>query len=61
MTSEKYVFLDKSLPAFQVPAAPTRNGLWDKVKQAFNIIHMHFDGKYDWVLKADDDRYLKLA
>jgi len=48
--------LDDSLPATKVKAIPSRNGLWDKVKEAFILIHHHFDGKYDWVLKADDDR-----
>jgi hypothetical protein len=46
---------DASFPIIHVDAIGGRLGLWPKVRKAFAYIHEHFQGQYDWVMKADDD------
>ncbi|CAB3373679.1 Hypothetical predicted protein [Cloeon dipterum] len=46
---------EKLFPMIKVEAPPGRDSLWHKVRAAFKFIHSNFSGKYDWVMKADDD------
>jgi glycoprotein-N-acetylgalactosamine 3-beta-galactosyltransferase len=46
---------DKGLPIVKVNAALGRQGLWQKVQNAFLHVHEHYREDYDWFMKADDD------
>jgi glycoprotein-N-acetylgalactosamine 3-beta-galactosyltransferase len=47
--------IDSSFPIIHLDVFPGRFALWPKVRKAFAFIHEHFQGQYDWVMKADDD------
>jgi hypothetical protein len=53
--SEQIEKIEASFPIIHVDAIQGRDGLWPKVRKAFTYIHKHFQGQYDWVMKADDD------
>ncbi|XP_065347948.1 glycoprotein-N-acetylgalactosamine 3-beta-galactosyltransferase 1-like [Cloeon dipterum] len=51
---------EKLFPMIKVEAPQGRDSLWHKVRTAFKFIHSNFSGKYDWVMKADDDTFVNV-
>ena len=43
--------LDKVLPSVAIPVEEE----WGKTKEVFKYIYKFYDGKYDWILRAEDD------
>lgn len=50
-----FFYSDKDLPSVALPSREGYFKVWGKTKEAFKYVYNHYNGTYDWVMKADDD------
>ena len=48
------MFSDKDLPSIALPAGLYDED-WGNTKEAFKYIYKNFEGKYDWIMRTEDD------